>query len=200
MSKTAARSALLAAALAAATATAHGTEGHRRHEAHVHGTARLEVAVEGADVHIGLISPAATLVGFEHVPATTGEREALGRALALLKEAGRLFVPTPGAECRPAAVAVHTPLDAEAGPSGDRDDDHGGGDPREPGTGPDHGQGHADVEAEYRFTCARPERLEGLDVTLFEAFPGTERLRAQYVTPRGQGGADLTPASHALRF
>jgi hypothetical protein len=194
----------LAAALMAATLPlgAHEAGGYRQLDAHVHGEARLDLVAEGTEVQIALTSPAANLVGFEHAPANAAERERLSEALATLKQGERLFRLTPAAECRLEEAVVDTPLaggkvhDHEKDHEHDHDheDDHDN--EHEHG----HAEAHADVDATYRFTCARPDRVEGVEVMLFDAFPGTARLRVQYVTEQGQGGADLTPSNPSLRF
>ena len=63
-----------------------------------------------------------------------------------------------------------------------------------------HDADHADIAAEYHFTCIRPKRIDRLTVGLFEVFPGTERLAVQYVVGGQQGAAALTPANPVLRF
>jgi hypothetical protein len=54
---------------------------------------------------------------------------------------------------------------------------------------------HADLDADYRFECRDTARIDRVDVRLFEAFPGTRRLRVQFATAKGQGGAEPT-ATH----
>ena len=46
---------------------------HHHHDAHVHGVAHLNVALEGNDLYIELTSPAANIVGFEHDPRTQNQ-------------------------------------------------------------------------------------------------------------------------------
>ena len=60
--------------------------------------------------------------------------------------------------------------------------------------------GHAEVHARYRFQCLHPRHLTHLRVRLFEAFPATSRVEAQYASDRGQGAARLTAAAPVLRF
>ena len=99
---------LLALALLPTLAAAQAE--HRSHGAHAHGLARLDLAVEGGVVLIGLESPAANIVGFEHAPANAGERAALDAALATLKDGGRLFRLPADAGCRLVEAVVETPL------------------------------------------------------------------------------------------
>ena len=137
--------------------------------------------MEGGVVLIGLESPAANIVGFEHAPANAGERAALDAAMATLKDGGRLFRLPADAGCRLVEAVVETPLAGEAGK----------------GAG---AAAHADIDAEYRFECAEPGRLVQMQLGLFEAFPATRGLQVQFVGPKGQGAAELTAASPVLRF
>jgi hypothetical protein len=60
------------------------------------------------------------------------------------------------------------------------------------------GETHSDIEAVYHFECDAPGKLTQLTVELFEAFPGMEELKVQYVIESKQGAAELT-ASQSRR-
>jgi hypothetical protein len=65
----------------------------------------------------------------------------------------------------------------------------------------DHaGETHSDIEAAYHFECDAPGRLTRLTVEVFEAFPGMEEIKVQYVIERNQGAAELTAKDHVVRF
>lgn len=193
--------ALFCASAAALADEAHDAPRHRQHASHVHGVAGLDLVVEGGEVHLGLDTPAANLVGFEHAPATEAERQALGQALALLQDGGRLFRFPPEAQCRLAQAVVHTPLVPQGEQGHDGHDEPGHQGEHEHQAGGEHsGEVHADIAAEYRFTCARPELLTGLEVMLFEVFPGNKRLRVQTITRAGQGAVELTPVNRSIAF
>ena len=66
-------------------------ESGHNHEAHVHGVARLTLAVESDRLQIELESPAANLVGFEHQARTTEELHLVEQAESLLAEPDKLF-------------------------------------------------------------------------------------------------------------
>lgn len=151
--------------------------GHRRHSAHEHGAARLNVALDGDTLHLEFISPAANIVGFEHPPGTDAQRRRLAEAVATLEEGSRMFLPTPAAGCALGEATVTSEL------LDDEPDDHA----RE---GHAHLEGeeiHSEFHVRYRFRCDNPPALEHLEVRVFELFPGTETLEVQVVGPRGQG-------------
>lgn len=158
----------------------HGSEhgGHRH--AHVHGAAKLEVAVDGADIQLHLESPLEGVLGFEHAPANDKERAAVAQMRKTLANGGALFAPTTAAQCKFVEGKLDAPL-LEAGPAGKK--------------GP-HAV-HGDLAADFRFTCAQPAKLTGVEVRLFEVFPKMRRIDAQVVSGKGQKALRL---SSKMRF
>jgi len=176
---------------------------------HVHGVATLEIAVDGG-VQVNLNSPLDNLLGFERSPRNEKERQA-ARIMALkLRQADNLFIFTPAAQCGLESVGLESPLLPPGllmPPSGDSDGKsiHNKGEaskisspaPSVPTTSSD---GHAELEAVWNFKCGAPQALRGLDVRLFEAFPGLRRLDAAIAAPNGQSSAKLSPVSTRLKW
>ena len=187
---------LTGAALAATATAALAADPHRHREAHVHGTARITLAADGAEVQAELISPAANLLGFEHAPATDTERRALRDLRAALERAETVLALAPEAECRQMESRVSTGLDPV---HGSRED--GGHDHHDDGhAGSSEAAGHADIRAAYRFRCERPGELRTVEVRLFQQFPATERVDLQYATGRTQGAVQLSADRPSARF
>jgi hypothetical protein len=83
------------------------------------------------------------------------------------------------------AKAAAAPASDDKAAHADHDHDH------------DHAhEGHADWRAEYQFTCAQPQLIKDIGLPLFTALPGTQELRVQAITPRGQTGGTI-PAAQA---
>jgi hypothetical protein len=174
----------------------HSHDGeHRQHGAHVHGTAALNLALDGNEVHVELDSPAANVVGFEHAPASEADHAALAKAIATLADGDRLFRFNVEAGCRMEDAKINSALlDEEHGTHAD-DHEH------EEHVHDEHkGETHSDIDAAYHFECDQPGRLTQLTVELFEAFPGMEKLNVQYVIESKQGAAELTSSRHVIRF
>ena len=174
----------------------------RQHGSHVHGIAALNLALEGQEVHIELDSPAANIVGFEHAPSSEADHAALDKAVAALKDGDRLFSFNDDAGCRMETAKVASELlDEEHEPhTEEKTREHA----HEEKEGHDHeereGETHSDIEATYHFECNAPGKLTQLTVELFEAFPGMEELKVQYVIESKQGAAELTAADHVVKF
>jgi hypothetical protein len=126
-------------------------------------------------VRVEILAPAATLIGFEGKPGNREQREALALAVENLKAGDGLVRFNTQAFCRLEDARVD-------------------GDPKAP-----KGQ-TADLGATYRFACDNLGALSSAAVALFAGFPALERVRARYITPRGQGETLLTPRSPVVSF
>jgi hypothetical protein len=168
---------VLSLLLVAAAVHAADKSAPRRHEAHRHGAASLEVTLDQDRLQIALEGPADNFLGFEHAPRTDAQRQTVARVEQQLGQAERLFAPAPGASCQPEAPRI----DIKLPPPGSRET-------------------HSEVEAEWRWRCAAPAALAHVDVGLFKAFPRLKELRAQVVTARGQTAAVLKPGAARLKI
>jgi hypothetical protein len=147
--------------------------------ARVHGVARLAVVAEGSLLGIALESRLLNLVGFEHQPRTTEQKEAWARMLAALNTPTDLFAPTAAAACTPLRIAIESPW-LLAGEGQDQDQD----------PAPEHHDqpDPPELYAEYEFHCDAPAELRGLTVDLFVHFPGIVHIQAEL---EGAGGASV---------
>jgi hypothetical protein len=192
VSSLAAISAAILALAASASVWAHSPG------AHVHGLAVLEIAIDSETVQVNLITPLHNLVGFEHAPGNEKQRQAVKSMASKLRQAGNLFILAPAAQCRSTVVRLESSVLSPdllmpaplAGKSTDRN---------AAGTGnksrvnpPD---AHGELEAVWQFQCSNPRALQGMDVKLFEGFPGLQRLDVRIAGPKGQASARLSPLS-----
>ncbi|WP_034293417.1 DUF2796 domain-containing protein [Herbaspirillum sp. RV1423] len=159
------------------------------HEAHVHGVGKLDVALDGKTLSLHLDSPLVNLIGFEHAAKSAKDKQAAQDMAKTLRNAAAVFVSSPSAECKLSEVKLNSAAiepallgETTAGkPAGREDHD-----------------GHADLDADFVFQCAQPERLQKIDVKLFDAFKGFNSIDVQLVTGKRQGAAKLTPGAASL--
>ena len=193
--------------LAVAANTAIAAE----HTAHVHGVTKLNVAIEGETVEMELIAPGADIVGFEHAPESPQDKAAVTAAVAALRDGAGLFVFPREASCRLLEADVESGLlaDDHAGEEkhgneqehGEEKEAHGEEDEAHGEEHEAHGEEvHAEFHAQYRFSCARPDRLNHMDVRFFERFPSGGEIEVQTISPRGQSAQELTATSMRLKF
>jgi hypothetical protein len=123
-------------------------------------------------------------VGFEHRPRTPAQRKDATEALALMNDVARLIQPVAAAGCVAAAPQVDaTPLQ-----------------PVEQGQAAAKEAAHADLEATYTFTCAKPEALAALQLGLFDSFKRIQRIEVQVAGPQGQRKQALRRPAREVRL
>ncbi|MQQ99739.1 DUF2796 domain-containing protein [Glaciimonas soli] len=160
------------------------------HEAHVHGVGTLDVATDGAQLNLHLDTPLMNLLGFEHPANSEKDQLAAKKMAQQLRAAGNIFITTTDAECKLTSVklesAALTPALLGEPVSAKKSI-----------TAPSE---HADLNADFVFQCAHPERLKTIDVKLFSAFQGFQKINVQMVTPKKQLAATLTPSAFRISW
>ena len=149
---------------------------------HVHGVARLQIAVDGPVLTMFLDSPVANLLGFEHYPKSESQKAAVRALGDRLRKAEDIFALTPAAKCSVTSVRLESPV---LGPG--------------PAAGASNA-GHADLEAEYAFRCGIPAELREVEVNLFAGFPNMRQIDVQVAGSKGQAGATLTASRRRVSF
>ena len=94
-------------------------QGHRQHDAHVHGHAQLNLVVSGQMLQVELESPSNNLLGFEHRARSEQDRKVLQQALAVLNEPAEWLQPDPAAACQLQDIEIQSALLKT-----DHDDEH----------------------------------------------------------------------------
>jgi len=191
-------------------------------DAHEHGAATLDIALDGARLYLDLGGPADNVLGFEHAPSNDAQRALVAEADRVLGTDG-IFVANAEAGCtlEEAMVDIALPETPEDGEhdadheddhdgehdadhadehDADHEDDHDGehdGEHDADHDGEHHGE-HGDEATHSEFTvahvllCDDPAALRTVTTTLFEDFEGFVDIDVQLIGPGGQDGADLT--------
>jgi hypothetical protein len=186
-------------------------EEQRHHDAHVHGVAHLNAAVEGTRIHLEFTSPAANIVGFEHQPRTPEQKDGVINAIEKLEDGSKLFIPSPEAQCQLSKSSVKTDIehhdghdaDAEHKHEHEKDAHHGKDKDRDQEHHKAHEEEHArhsEFHSEYQFVCKNPGKLSQMDVMLIQSFPGIEHIEVQLLTETKQSAQELTAQSHRIKF
>ena len=165
---------LLAAAASLLIEHASYAAGH----AHVHGIAKLDVAVASTKISIQLDSPLDNLLGFERAPRNDVERKMADEAVAKLKAAATLFKIDPAAQCTVSSVELSSSA-LKLGTSSAEEEK----------------EGHADIDGSFDFVCVNATKAAYIEVGLFQ-FSRLQGLEIQVATPSVQFRRDLRrPAS-----
>jgi hypothetical protein len=145
--------------------------------AHQHGAARLQVGLEGRVLQIAFEGPSDNILGFERAPKNDAQKKTVAEAERRLNQPAQLFTIPAAAGCEPKPTRVEMKLPP-----------------------PGSSETHSEIEAEWRWECAKPEALTHIDVALFKAFPRLKQLRAEIVTAKGQKTATLRANAARLKL
>jgi hypothetical protein len=180
-------------------------------DAHEHGSANLDIAIDTSTIEMRFESPAVNIVGFEY--ATEDEQQLLliNKAKSNLSNFDLIYGLVGDVSCQTVKSSAKWVTEHEAGHDDHDDheaghddhDDHEAGhddhDDHEAGQDDhddheaghdDHGEvakaEHAEFIAEYRLECNQLNNLAAIDVKMFEFFPAIEDLDVQVVYSQGQ--------------
>jgi hypothetical protein len=173
------RALFLSSAIAMCAALSAQAEEHRQLSAHVHGHARLNMAIEGKALSLELEAPGMDIVGFEHEPGTAEQKAALADAKAKLADGSALFAPSPGASCALKSANISTGAEHE--------DEH----EHEAGSEGKEEHRHSEFRAAYAFECASPDRLTSMTFGYFKEFPNSLELDVSVISPNGQSSFEV---------
>lgn len=167
------RSVLLSLMFAAPAVHAHDV---RHVGPHVHGQAIVDLALDQGTLELALQAPGIGILDFERAPATASEQAALDAALARLKRADWLTLPT-AAQCVPLARNAHAEGFAPRHTTAT--------------TASPAQHTHAGFTAQLRYQCANPAALRVLVLSLPKAFPNLHEVIVNTATSAGQGSTVL---------
>lgn len=154
-------------------------QGSAQQSTHVHGTVRIDVAMDASTLSLQLEAPLDSLLGFERAPRTDAERRALESLRGQLEQTTALFGLDAGAGCSAEAPTVRSAA-LEATPKFDE---------------------HSDVQASYLLRCRQPGVLKVIDLNgLMTAFPRIQRVDVQVAAPGGQLKQQMKRPQSLLRL
>lgn len=171
--------ALVAAMIVTAATSVHAQTERRELGPHVHGAGTLNIAIEGNKVSLDLSAPANDILGFEHQPSTSEQKQVLEKASAVLGKPLELFGFPTGAECTVETANVvfnaGEPKDVktDAKPAAEEHE-------------------HADFDIDYVLACKAPEKFDTLSLAYFKQFPGAQKLTVTVVSDKGQSQHEAT--------
>jgi len=150
--------------------------GFPAHAQHVHGVARLEVAIDGSKATLVLTVPMQDAVGFERAPRDAAEKARVDDVLAKLGTASaRLY--EPGGEARCTVAAAEARVEKVGG-----------------------GGKHTEVVARHELACANAAALRSIAVHAFDVLKRVKRIDARVAGPRGQAKGRLTASKRELAW
>ncbi len=152
---------------------------HEHHEAHVHGEAKLVIALESSTQGmIELDAPGESIVGFEHAAKSAKDKKTVKAALTQLQGLASSLLVLPAANgCK--ITSKEADYEAE---------------------GEGKGKGHANVEATFDIKCTEPLIGAKGKLGLLKAFPKIKKLQIQVIGPTGQSEVVHTRNGEEISF
>jgi hypothetical protein len=155
---------ILTGAIQVANAGAAAKKRHQ-HGAHVHGMAKLDIAIEEGTARVEFASPAESIVGFEHKATTGADQQKQAKALDLLKnKIGSMVIFEPALSCRWSP----TNLDVVQ-----------------------QSQEHSEVHSVFTVNCDSPLTGSKIRFAFSKTFPAIRTVNVQVVAATQQVGATI---------
>ena len=187
------------------TATVCGTlpaaQIYAQQSAHEHGAVSLNFALDGNQLLVEVRSPAINFFGFEHKPSSDEDKKVVMDGLDKLRSAESLFILNGEAGCAAAsAEAEHVMQGDHDEHEHDKDDEHEHEEHEHDEHEHEEGAVHSEVHADYMFECATPGELVAMSTSLYDHFPGIDRIDYQGALPGGQVSGTLSPEATTIKL
>ena len=153
-------------------------------DAHEHGSASLDIAVDNNVIAISFESPAVNIVGFEYSPGNEDQKLLISNAKTRLSQFEALFQLEGDVPCEIMQSSVEWLTDH------DEHEEHDEGIESE----------HAEFLMGFELQCSQLENLESIDVRIFESFPAIEEIDARVIFSGGQLKQELTPLNTKIQL
>lgn len=162
-------------------------------ESHVHGLSNLTLAIDAQQIEIQFESPAANLMGFEHVATSKADIQQAKKVRAILK--GHDLYDFHGASCTLIEYKIDTSgILKETSSHHDEHElgEHHGHEDEEHEEHRDDESSHREIVSNHTFKCSDTNDLTSISINLFSLFSGIESIQARWITPVKQGAKTLS--------
>lgn len=185
----------LGVALAMLSSDMGGAAEKRHHEAHVHGVAEVNIAIDGSKADVEFRAPAESVMGFEHEAKSESDKKKRDAALRTVQtKMNQMVVFDPKLSCK--FSEVKTAIVEEKGEPGKTQSDKSA-----------HGHKDQKKTAEHRevratFSAACDKTLAGSRVTfgVHKTFPAIGEIKVQVLGDAKQSGATIKKDKGGVGF
>ena len=155
-------------------------------DAHEHGSASLDIAIDSNKIAVQFESPAVNIVGFEYSPDNDDQKLLIQQAKINLADFDQSFELQGDLSCQVLSFAANWNSEHEENVALEEHEEHE--------EQPDdlHESEHAEFQVEFELQCEKLDNLTAIDVKLFELFPTIEEIDAQVIFSGGQLKQELT--------
>jgi hypothetical protein len=175
-------------------------------DAHEHGSAIMNLAVDQKKFKIDFVAPGADIVGFEHPASSHTDKEKIEDALKKLNDLSNLLGIGARAECEMIMVSAkleeegdgdnhsdhekHEHEDEHDHEKHEHEDEHDH-EKHEHEDEHDHEASHSEFHASYEFECKNPSEFSINRVNYFDEFKNSVKLKLRVVSSKGPKSFDL---------
>jgi hypothetical protein len=156
----------------------------RRHDAHVHGIAEINIAVEGAKATVEFRAPAESVMGFEHEAKSESDKKKRDAALEQLRtKGGQMVVFDPKLGCKSSdmkTAIVETKGEATKAQSG-----------KEAHKDQKKSGEHREVHGTFTVACDKPLAGSRVKFGVSKVFRDIQEVKVQVLSDSGQSGATI---------
>ncbi|MDG1470658.1 MAG: DUF2796 domain-containing protein [Ascidiaceihabitans sp.] len=171
--------------LSAMAATPVFAQETRQLDAHEHGVAQLDIAMDGQQIAMELHAPGADIVGFEYAAESADDRAAVDNAVAALARPLDLFVLPDAAGCSVVQAAAGLESEDDHDGEAEEHDEHAKDDHKDDHDDHEEQAGHTEFHAEYLLTCTDPDAATDITFAFFDAFPNALEVEVQLISDTG---------------
>ena len=144
----------------------------RQLESHEHGVSTLKIALENQILEIELEAPANDVVGFEHAPENKIQKEAIARALLILKSKPGVFKLSSDANCNIENVSGEFEIE----------------------------KNHAGFHIIWKLKCLNPKRIKNIETTFFQKFPKAKEIEVEIISNSEQKAIEWGNNSKTIKL
>ncbi len=156
---------------------------HRQHEAHVHGAAKLSIAIDETTFFFELETPALNVLGFEHKPKTDQEKERVQEVNKLFSSHENIIL-IPHINCKQTHIEIEPPYESEDVHDKDGHDEE------------EHGEYHLS----YTLSCEDISNIKDIEIKLFDNFDGFENIEVMWIHQEKADSSNLTKDNKIIKI
>jgi hypothetical protein len=165
----------------------------RHFEAHVHGVAEINIAVEGSKAEVEFRAPAESVMGFEHEAKSENDKKKRDAALRTLQtKMSQMVLFDPKLACQFSGAKTEVVEEKEdhtkarSGKGGQKDQKKSG--------------EHREVHGTYSVACDKPLAGSRVRFGVSKVFPEIQEIKVQVVGDSGQAGATIKRDKGEIRL
>jgi hypothetical protein len=158
----------------------------RQHDAHVHGVAEINIAVEGAKATVEFRAPAESVMGFEHEAKSESDKKKRDAALEQLRtKRDQIILLDPKLGCK--SSEVKTSVTQQTTEHAKAQTDKGGHNQKDQKKSGEH----REVQGIFSVACEKPLAGSRVRFGVYKVFPEIHEIKVQVLSDSKQGAATI---------